>query len=449
MIEKDYRKYAPFFLLSDNTIADKLESDNLFLKEDLFDYFNIAISKNSKNSISLSNNKDIECLVIPHWNNPRWFVPNDKNIVSHVGNIIKPTSRKAVIIWKIALFLNCFGLIDKIFRSKIFIQTDNTGSYYLKNNSDNNYIIYTGAKGIYQKFTFQEMNEKKEVVSFTKAGKNKFASVRLNNEASVLRLLSDVSFTTFEHPFLLDYYQKEGITFLKQAPCKNDFSRMLMGFTDLHRGMLSEIHQKCRKEINVGEYLKSLEQEIREGFQIDNTTCSFLLNGLSRVKKNLKSSRIEFVLSHGDFTPWNCFYNGKILYVFDWEMGAYRMPLWDYFNFIYHSVFLTVGYKVKKINKKLYANISWAKLLADNDLYDNCHLIYLIEMTLHYLQQCQELSRYEMHNNVFVLVQNFSKLLKTLVKVNETPPCQYILLPAWRRLRIYAQSGTITQTART
>jgi hypothetical protein len=240
----------------------------------------------------------------------------------------------------------------------------------------------------------------------------------LSNEAAVLKLLSENNFTTFEHPFLLDYYQKEGITFLKQTSCKKDFNKMSMNLTDLHRDVLSEIHWQYRKEICISEHLKSLEQEIKAEFQTDNATCTLLLNGLSCLKGDLKFSRIKFILSHGDFNPWNCFSNGNKLFVFDWEMGKYRMPLWDYFNFIYHSVLLHVGDNQKKINNFLSVNQKWAiSLMDDKATYATCQLMYLVEMLLHYMRQQKELSKIGLQNNVTLtlLVRYFSNILDGLL----------------------------------
>jgi hypothetical protein len=424
-MRKDYRKYAPFLLVSSNRVAFS-NLEKIYTIEELNDFFAPCLVSTGGSEFDSKNNNGIEYIVVPSWSNPRWFIPKDKYLITHIGNLVKPTSFAAKTIWKIALCLNKINCIDWLFRSKIYINTNHVGAHFFKTNdsSRNRFVVYTGAKGIYQKFTFQEMDEKKEIISFIKVGKNKFTSFRLENEVKILKILGEKRFFSFDYPALVDYYQKDGFTFLKQTPCKKEFSRVLMDLTDLHLRFLSEVHQSCHKSIYTEEFLSSIEEAIENLSHFDKNACEILVDAIRILKITLNRQKLLFVLSHGDFTAWNCFSNKKILYVFDWEMGEYRMPLWDYFNFIYHSVLLTVGYKVKAINKKLCTNTFWAKSLVGSDLYDTCHLTYLIEITIHYLQQCQELSRHGMRNNVFMLVQNFSKSLKMLIINHENSSCQ-------------------------
>ena len=45
---------------------------------------------------------------------------------------------------------------------------------------------------------------------------------------------------------------------------------------------------------------------------------------------------VRCVLSHGDFTPWNCFV-GSVLQVVDWEYASFRPPMWDLFHWFVQS----------------------------------------------------------------------------------------------------------------
>lgn len=139
MTEKDYRRYAPFFLLTDGTVAETLTAGDVFAVEDITSFLGLEITDNSQIDIDRSTGSEVntnpnsgkEYLVIPNWKNPRWFVPNDKNVIKHVGNLIKPTSLKAVVVWKIARLFNYFNRIDHVFRHKVFIKTNQLGKIFL------------------------------------------------------------------------------------------------------------------------------------------------------------------------------------------------------------------------------------------------------------------------------------------------------------------------------
>jgi|TARA_B110000908_G_C10229735_1_gene439926 hypothetical protein len=413
--KNDLRKFAPFLLTSSKNIAVR-NLESIYSDNELLDFYPFEVSPDSKNQYDSKDNGGAEYLVIPSWKNPRFFVYNDKKLIQNIGNLIKPTSFKAKLAWKIALFLNRFNAIKLLFRNSIFIKTDNLGDLFLNENDQNKskYVVYTGAIGIYQKWTVQEMNETNEIVSFAKIGRSKLSKERILKEKNCLRFLSDVKFETFEIPKLIDFYQKNEFCVIKQDACNTDYSHVISDFSSLHQKVLEELHLKLKKEVNTKKFIYSLHNEI-EKITIDDifvqSTVTLIKTNLSKIESQLiKKEVLTFTFSHGDFTQWNSFSNGSKLFVFDWEMGDYRMPLWDYFNFIYHSTFLVNNHNEKFLQKVISQNQNWAKSLV-GDTYSICHKIYLIEITIHYLQQYQELEQIGIENSVYELISQFPKFL--------------------------------------
>jgi hypothetical protein len=412
----DLRKYAPFLLTASQNISIK-NLKFIYEEKDVLEFSKFNILSECEHEFNCSNNSGIEYLVIPSWDNPRFFVPNDKNLIKKIGNLIKPTSFKARMVWNIALFLNGFKAIKLIFRNSIFIKMDKLGGYFLDGNNDSKskFVIYTGAIGVYQKWTIQEMNETNDILSFTKIGRTKLSKQRILKEKKCLQYLNDFKFEKFEIPNLVDFYSKNDFTIIKQNSCDVSYSQVVNHFSYLHKSVIEELHSKLKKDVSSNSYIDSINKEIDE-INIDDITikpiASLLKINLIKIEAELKSNEtLTFTFSHGDFTQWNSFSNGVRLFVFDWEMGSYRMPMWDYFNFIYHSAFLGHKHNEKELHKVILENEKWVKSIV-GDLYNLCHKIYLIEIIIHYLQQYKELKQIGIENSVHDLILQFPKFLE-------------------------------------
>lgn len=401
----DFRKYAPFFLTNNSNVHfDKEEYDINVLKNT----FNISQNLNSIEVVSYAKNEGLEYLIIPKKENPRWLVPNKKNIIKNIGNLIKPTSWKSKTIWSITRLLNRLGLAKCIFRDSLFIKSESAGKRYLHTGTNSVFVIYTGTKGYFQKFTFQEMIANK-VISFTKIGSNEYSSARLKAEAESLTLLNTWN-VSFAHPLLLDFYEENKFTFLKQSPCLDTYSKIVLEFTSKHQKVLEELN-KHRVLKNKKNYFCSTEEHI-ETIDVKDDFGQKTKGYVNELKNNIikTSSSIEcfsLTFSHGDFSPWNCFSNGKDLFVFDWEMGDFRMPLWDYFNYVYHKDLL-IDHGKGNPDKTFASNKNWAKQLSGNN-YDLYHKVYLMEILIHYLEQYSIRKEEGMLHNIPELLEYFTK----------------------------------------
>ena len=414
--KNDLRKFAPFLLASSKELTIN-NLDFIYSDDDFSDLASFDIIPNSINQFDSIDNGGVEYLVFPSWNNPRFFVCNDKNLIKNIGNLIKPTSFKAKMAWKVALILNRFNAIKLLFSNSLFVKTNVLGGLFLKANNQqkSKFIIYTGAVGIYQKWTVQEMNEENMIMSFSKIGKNKLSIERIYKEQNCLQFLSDMNFDSFEIPTLIDFYQVNEFSIIKQGACDADYNQVISEFSYQHQQVLEELHLKLSKDIVVDDFINHLRKEKTkiaiEDIYVQSIVSLIGIN-INNLESQLKNRKVlNFTFSHGDYTQWNSFSNGEKLFVFDWEMGDYRMPLWDYFNFIYHSVFLVHNFNEKILQKLLFQNYNWANLLVDN-MYDTCHKVYLIEITIHYLHQYQELRKIGIENSVYKLIEQFPKFLK-------------------------------------
>lgn len=368
----------------------------------------------SGNKTIISNNKNdgIEFVIMPNRKNPRWFIPNNKYVIKNIGNIVKPSSIKAIVIWNFAKFLNIFGLFGILFRSRQYIRTDILGLKYLNNkNSMTNYVIYTGAPGIYQKFTIQEMINGK-IESYTKVGIMPLAKKRIELEYNALLIIKSYSTLKVNVPKIQDFYEKDNILFLRQSPGDVVYKIVLRNFNSQHYDFLREL-QKIYKDVHIQLVYDKINKAIDFISNDDIFSSSIVLikEALKRINSvHFDSDIIRLYYSHGDFSPWNCFSNGKDLFVFDWEMGDYRTPLWDYFNFIYHKNVLLDKGDISKLLRDLKETELFANLLTSNNII-YYQAIYLIDIIIHYCEQFKELKKYNIKNNVPLLINYFTTQL--------------------------------------
>lgn len=388
----DIRKYGLFYLIDSNKVSIDYKED-YFNSLELQTIFKFSIGNYTNNHIELKKNNGKEFLVIPSYKNPRWLVPNNKKLIKNIGNIIKPSSLKAQLIWKAALLLNNFGLIQILFKDKMFLKTEFEGALFLKPESpNNNFVVYTGAKSLYQKFTIQEMDCNNNIVSFYKIGQRVASKERIKNEYETLQFLTQYNFNYFTTPKIKDYYNVLNSTILVQTQCESHYKK-LATFNNLHKNSLKELNNKCIKTISNEKLINNLKEQADI---LKKKNIKHIIPFIETIDKALTkfAKLLEFeieskvVFSHGDFSPWNIFTNKKKLYIYDWEMGDYRLPLFDYFNFLYHKNFLIDGGKKLKLNTSLKRNESWALEIAlSKKKYNTYNLYFLIYITLHYLEQ--------------------------------------------------------------
>lgn len=386
------------------------------------DFCSLKLSDKAGTFFSESDNGGQEYVIISSWDNARWFVPNKKKVISHIGNLIKPSSIKSRLAWEIAKLFNRFGCIDRVFRTKVYIKTTCLGNFFLDNEDENiDYVIYTGSRGVWQKFTIQEMKNN-EILSFTKVGKHDLAKQRIINETRILELLNEQKDI---HPFvpqIIRSYERNGMQFLKQTSCPFYYNQIISVFGDQHKSFLERLN-RLSKKVDANDYLAKLQERI-EGIGREDEESkiinSILLEGYSLLCRDLKGS-ILLCLSHGDFSQWNCFSNGKDVFVFDWEMGAYRFPLWDYFNFIFHKNLLIDKEDKYKLKHDLNTNKQWAESVLPQN-YLKAQLVYLMDIIIEYCYQNNVTKAYDLETNGLQLSRYFVDALKYFID-NEYKHC--------------------------
>jgi thiamine kinase-like enzyme len=125
---------------------------------------------------------------------------------------------------------------------------------------------------------------------------------------------------------------------------------------------------------------------------------------LEWIKDKMVDVDINLAISHGDFIPWNVFKGKTEIFVFDWETADYRLPLWDLFNFFFHSQVLIYHKQANAIAEEVFnekGDINrlihkYLAMIQDKSKIDlNIFFaVYLFEIALYYYNYIKEQERF-------------------------------------------------------
>ncbi len=346
-------------------------------------------------------------IVMPSFANPRWLLPNDRNLIRNCGNIVKPSSLKAKTAWRVTKALNIAGRPEIVFPDRV-IMAARAGS---KNSvgvlkdflskvlvaDEIDLIIYTGANGYYQKFTAQVMDRQAETIAYAKIASTVQARKRVEDESNALKGLGSIKLSRMKTPghVFFGTIDGGGDTVLVQTPPPAGFSDVARVLDERHASALSELFEKTNMAVKGSQVIARAEASLKRLSGARGTQRRLIEaveGGIKRLRAALDGKDLRLGLSHGDFTPWNVYLKGQELFVFDWELAAMRAPLWDIYNFILHSETLISGRDAKGIFAELKAE-RYSKLTGlyeertgtgANDTFALLSL-YLVEVLLHYI----------------------------------------------------------------
>lgn len=256
------------------------------------------------------------------------------------------------------------------------------------------FILYTGAKGLYQKYTAQVMKESGAVVCFAKISDTEAGKKQLLRERDNLLYINKQQFQHFLVPKLLPMNPFGSFTVLALSPPPQQFHPHLENVTPLHARAVGELFNKLPGRDSSVEELVEVRARLLEGTTVPATfegAPAIVAKAFIFLRREAKGA-IPLGFSHGDYTAWNCFIKDSRLFLYDWELGDYRTPFWDLYNYLLHHEILvenrSPGEAVKRIESVhlpvLQAYREEARL-PGHVCAKTCLVFYLLDIYLYYL----------------------------------------------------------------
>ena len=162
------------------------------------------------------------------------------------------------------------------------------------------------------------INKKTKVIDFIhKKGLNKLGKLAIKNEIKILKYLNKKKINICPKLFLKKGVYKQGFLSYEFSSIEIDKKKYLF---------LHKLIQK--KKVSINKFVK----EVKSSKLYSEIKYSYIQKFISKIPTKLDS---KYVISHGDFTPWNLLENKKKHVVgIDWEYGEYNsLPFVDILHY--------------------------------------------------------------------------------------------------------------------
>ncbi len=189
------------------------------------------------------------------------------------------------------------------------------------------FAIFEGTPSVHQKITMQLSNNRR-ILGYCKFSMNNDIKELFEKESGILERLCKSGVTSIPKALYCGTLTG-GIHIFVQNTEKQSSSKVIHEWSTLQEEFLAQLHENTKttlvfEESDYFTTLTALEEHIE--WLPQNFDRTIVANAIAVVKKKYSNKDVEFSASHGDFTPWNMFANGKKLFVFDFEYAAMTYP---------------------------------------------------------------------------------------------------------------------------
>ena len=192
---------------------------------------------------------------------------------------------------------------------------------------DIEFAIFEGTPSVHKKITMQ-LSQGNRILGYCKLSESCDIKALFEKEASVLEWMAGKGVTSIPKALYCGTLTG-GIHIFVQSTKKTASSKVIHTWGTLQEEFLTKLQEKTKavlpfEESDYFNAITQLEQHL--DWLPQNIDRTIVANAIAVVKKKYSNKDVEFSASHGDFTPWNMFANGKKLFVFDFEYAAMTYP---------------------------------------------------------------------------------------------------------------------------
>lgn len=330
---------------------------------------------NIEKKVFIENEKGIKYICL-HNRDKLWIYPTEN--CRNAGILYQPTMIKGKVLKKLAFNKKTFFLLgEKVEEKKLSIE-QSIYTYVKDVTKQENFIIagYRGDRTSKQnnKITLQVYDEKK-VICYAKVSSEKEVICNMKKEKEALFYLKEKGIEGI--PDVLGYTEIEGVHIFVQSSKKETNEKVRLKFDEKQIEFVDNMVTKTLSNITYenSDFYKSV-QNIKIYMNTVTEKNKAIIERVIRIIENRKDE-LKFSFFHGDFTPWNMYYQNNNLQVFDFEYCSYSMPAYmDLFHYLTEMYIWGKGYNVEKFIKK-YSKI--IQLLGNK--VENTKLIYMCYLT--------------------------------------------------------------------
>ena len=266
-----------------------------------------------------------------------------------------------------------------------------------KNYKEHGYSIFFGTVGVNRKLILHLNNDNHES-TFIKLAVSQQSLSLIKNEAFFLTKISKSPIDNIFFPELISHPRSDAIEISDIKPSKSFQPATINKFHINAVININSINQEICKwnEVtfftNLDRVLGEISnKEIRNNAIEAKFIDSFIKNTRLALTFIEKDKEVLCGLSHGDFTPWNMYFNKKNqIFIYDWELAKINIPLFfDLFHFVFQSNVLLKNSKFHDFKNELIKvkNDQTLKTFINRNTIkiDENYIFYIVYISSYYL----------------------------------------------------------------
>jgi len=328
----------------------------------------------------------------------RWIMPVRK--IRTAMNLYQPSGIKGKLVKVLLPYTYWVRFVRRFIHAKILKIELREDLFNLIQNilyiTDLQYSIFEGTPSVHQKPTIQ-LSQGRKILAYCKISDNADIIHLFKNEQQTLDYLRDKGVRQIPRCLFCDKMDDELYLFI-QSTQKSNQSKVIHRWTNQHQDFIQQLYEctkiRCRfEDTDFAKSLNRLESYIGN-FPVSDSTI--LKASISKVRNYYGChSEVEFSAYHGDFTPWNMFFERGELFVFDFEYYLNSFPPYlDAFHFITQIAILEKGLNVgETYNDYCVFRKSSLRYIMDTDVKYISYLLFIISF------YCQRNSRSFINND--------------------------------------------------
>ena len=236
-----------------------------------------------------------------------------------------------------------------------------------------------------------ELNQKVTLQIFT--NEKILCYLRISNSSEVINVMKhEIDMIDFLHekevaniPEIIDTSIIGDLHIFAQKSEKKLSEKVKLEFDDRHMKCLKDIMDKTKilckyEETDLYRLIQKLKSEIKIKFP--KNEGMILQHSIRIIENQLKETEDYYAVSHGDFSPWNIYYNSKKeVCMYDFEYAHYEMP--EYVDAFHYLTKMSLYGLQNDGDKTIAVYDKYKKLLSqyidkDTDFVYLCYLIGII-----------------------------------------------------------------------
>jgi hypothetical protein len=262
-----------------------------------------------------------------------WLIPLHPKTAALAGfALFHPVTWRASVAKATAVLAVRVGLTPLWARTRICLDVSSMTKGYF-DVPVSHLAFFTGTDGPHRKTAIEFIGLDGKILGYAKVTRQPHIAPYIQNESIILRRLETLCIESADVPKCLSF-DDDGIrTLIVTDTLKSRLSVSPTTMTAAHFAFLHEIARKTRREADcvtrddLIAQLRNASTGSPAGWQTRFETGIRLLQRAD--------IELSVALTHGDFTPWNCFMQAGRLYVFDWEYSEASLPLgYDVMKFL-------------------------------------------------------------------------------------------------------------------